>query len=618
MGRYEVTNAEWKRYLDENFRVLHTTSGEETLEDIARRYVKFRSGGVASEWRAVYGLNAVRIRDALVDADAAAAEAARAANVEIPAARWRTRWTLSDPDPDRSGDLGRVVLPAGIELMLYAHRTPTHWFGWNRVSRLRVGKEYCDIRKPAEEAFRVPSYGPFREAELRDDDFARCPVRDLSANEMLAFAEWMGCHLPSEYEWERAARGDRPNTEQHTFDGPWDHRARPDVFAWADNPACTRGPLPVDDEVGRDGESPFGMRHMLGNVWEMTRTFFDYHPHVSPKPPEPDGGLFNFALTVKGGSWGDPWIFMQISARTGSFNATDVFDLAEDNRADSLGLRLVRHPRPGHDLLLHSILRLTYDRERGSWHRRVLPHSFALPRMAGLDSVWLEERGGELRVPLRRAMAIVFAPLWVCGMDHEYLEVTGRRWSEGEPDPRSFVILGVLRSDLPLHAGVRGTPDDVRVDTYAILTESNRKTTGNWREGVVPPGEWLVVYWNGFLGLTDRELSMPPEAILALDREGGARLPFPVRIKGAAEAAMLVPDWRRDRLHLRFRVEEQPVVGKPRVPPDQEKSEHWALCEIHPNGWPGRVAALHCWEFRVTLIAEGLARAGFIVQPSGR
>ena len=180
------------------------------------------------------------------------------------------------------------------------------------------------------------------------------------------------------------------------------------------------------------------------------------------------------------------------------------------------------------------------------------------------------------------------------------------------------MILGVLRSDLPLRAGVRGAQQEDRIDSYAVATESNREAIGSWCEGTVPPGEWLVVYWNGFLGLTGRELTMPPRAILLLAHEPGARLPFPVHVKGAAGRASLVPDWHRDRLQLRFRVEEQPSVEDARAPPGQEKSEHWALCEIHPNGWPGRVTGQWCWEFRVTLVTEDLARAGFTGPPTDR
>ncbi|MHC4339041.1 MAG: formylglycine-generating enzyme family protein [Planctomycetota bacterium] len=526
IGKFEVSNAQWKAYLDANFRITHTCDGHESLEDLAVRYVKFRGEGVRQEWRAIYALNHRAIRNAL-----------------DLAKLWLPEWPAEDPDPDRHGIIGRLTLPKGIALVIYGHRVPRHWYGWCKLSGLSSGREYCNPSLAPREAFRVPDGAVFRRIrKLRADDFANHPVRDLSGNEMLAFAEWFGCHLPSEYEWERAARGDRPNTAQFTGDGIWNHREKPDPFPWSGNPLCRNGPLPIDDARVWRSDSPFGVRNMLGNVWELTRTFFDFHPRVAPKPPEPSGGIFNFTLTAKGGSYGDQWPVLQISTRTGELGA--ILDISNNNRAASLGLRLVRHPQPGHDLLLHSILRLSYLRSRAAWDPP-LPHAYALPRMAGIDSVRLKE--GRIRLR-QRAQAVAFAPLWVC-------DLTERRLDGDEP-----VVLGVLRSDIPLLAQVHG------------------------KEKSIDPGEWVVSYKSGSLVL------------------GRALVPIGEirRVREEATPATMEAEPRRSRIHLRFRVEEQADPKRPQDPPDQLDSEMWALCEVHPQGWP-RDKSDFCWEVAATL-----------------
>jgi hypothetical protein len=205
----------------------------------------------------------------------------------------------------------------------------------------------------------------------------------------------------------------------------------------------------------------------------------------------------------------------------------------------------------------------------------------------------------------------VFAPRWQAG-----LSATGLR--DLKRDPRAYVVLGVLRSDVALRAGVRLTEkeaNDLRrardeyesarrrgkaegepppaPDAYEKATVRREKKIGLWREGTVGPGEWLVVAWQDFIGLMDASRLVPPAAILLADA--------PKRARGEAGAAALELDVARGVVALRFAVEEP---GGDHPPPDETRSELWALCEVTPNGWPGRVPGDHAWQWALEFEAD--------------
>jgi formylglycine-generating enzyme required for sulfatase activity len=95
----------------------------------------------------------------------------------------------------------------------------------------------------------------------------RFPVVGLDYWDAYAYARWVGKRLPTEQEWEKAARG--VDGRAHPWGDQWD----PERCNWGPGGGYNRTLLPVDSMP--DGQSPYGCYHMLGNAAEWTDSFYD-------------------------------------------------------------------------------------------------------------------------------------------------------------------------------------------------------------------------------------------------------------------------------------------------------------------------------------------------------
>ncbi|MCU0726171.1 MAG: formylglycine-generating enzyme family protein [Planctomycetes bacterium] len=91
------------------------------------------------------------------------------------------------------------------------------------------------------------------------------PVTGVSHHDALAFARFLGRALPTEEQWEKAARG--------TDGRPWPWGFRFDVRLLNSRAARRRGTTPVDFYPA--GASPYGVMDLSGNVWEWTSSYYD-------------------------------------------------------------------------------------------------------------------------------------------------------------------------------------------------------------------------------------------------------------------------------------------------------------------------------------------------------
>ncbi|HEV2424101.1 MAG TPA: selenoneine synthase SenA [Terriglobia bacterium] len=132
----------------------------------------------------------------------------------------------------------------------------------------------------------------------------RRPVLHVNWYEADAYCRWAGRRLPTEAEWEMAASAE-PSSDRR---GLTPHKR---LFPWGDEaPTPARANLDwramdsVDVDALPAGDSAFGCRQMIGNVWEWTATDFGPYPGFSPGPyKEYSAPWFEDHKVLRGGCW---------------------------------------------------------------------------------------------------------------------------------------------------------------------------------------------------------------------------------------------------------------------------------------------------------------------------
>jgi formylglycine-generating enzyme required for sulfatase activity len=145
-------------------------------------------------------------------------------------------------------------------------------------------------------------YDPLRTPDL--------PIACVDWSEADTYCRWAGKRLPTEAEWEKAARG----TDARIY--PWGNN--PPTCELANETGCGRGLTAVGQASGR---SPYGVADMAGNVWEWVADAYQQNYYASAPDRDPKGPAQGQGRIARGGGfemlpgYSGPEIFLRTAFR---------------------------------------------------------------------------------------------------------------------------------------------------------------------------------------------------------------------------------------------------------------------------------------------------------------
>ncbi|HEY3328723.1 MAG TPA: SUMF1/EgtB/PvdO family nonheme iron enzyme [Capsulimonadaceae bacterium] len=205
--------------------------------------------------------------------------------------------------------MGSDLLPDALQHKVHL----TSYWIYKAPVTVSAYRKYCQVTGAAMPV--APSYG-------WHDEY---PMTNVNVQQCEAYAAWAGGTLPTEAQWEKAARGTdaRDYPWGATFDG-----------SRCINSVDTRRSEPAAVGLRLKSSSPYGVVDMSGNVWQWCSDWYqaDYYKSASPK--NPIGPAKGTLRVCRGGSWkSDSTVAFQTAFRSSQ--------LATANGQPDTGFRVV-------------------------------------------------------------------------------------------------------------------------------------------------------------------------------------------------------------------------------------------------------------------------------------
>jgi formylglycine-generating enzyme required for sulfatase activity len=165
---------------------------------------------------------------------------------------------------------------------------------------------------------------------MPSETLTRWPALYVIWSEASEFCHAQGKRLPTEAEWEKAARGNSGNLF------PWGRTPPTSALAMFGQYHVHEIPIVAPVASGKEGRSPYGLHHMAGNAAEWVEDWFGIDSYATMPDRNPRGPANGRYKVVRGGSWKSAPVLLRTATRSGA---------SPDRRAATIGFRCARSAR---------------------------------------------------------------------------------------------------------------------------------------------------------------------------------------------------------------------------------------------------------------------------------
>ena len=161
-----------------------------------------------------------------------------------------------------------------------------------KINRFRITKHPVTVRLLAD----------FKFATRYDED-ENLPATGNTWYEAYYFALWIGGRLPTEAEWEYAARGGKQAKRTQYYFGDAEEELPNHAWFGESGRSLAHAVDEINPRTGKENLNPLGLANMLGNVWEWCADWYSSNYYKNSPSSNPKGPTQGTQRLVRGGAW---------------------------------------------------------------------------------------------------------------------------------------------------------------------------------------------------------------------------------------------------------------------------------------------------------------------------